>query len=78
MRLDRGELGRLVLERIQPVQVAEDELERREPAPAGSSPMPSMIRACGTLALAQHVPGADAGDDEGGGEKGGGTMWAKR
>ena len=38
MRLERGDLGRLMLARVQPMQIADDELERREPDERGSSP----------------------------------------
>ena len=59
MGFKRGDLGRLMLARVQPMQIADDELERREPheqAQAHAEHDPPMRHA----PSAQDVPGADA------------------
>ena len=59
MGFKRGDLGRLMLARVQPMQIADDELERREPhkqAQAHAEHDPPMRHA----PPAQDVPGADA------------------
>ena len=38
MRFERGDLGGLVLERVQTMQIADHELERREPDEQAQAP----------------------------------------
>ncbi len=71
MRLDGRDLGRLMLARIEPVQVTDHELERREPD-ENAERHADHDAAMRHAPLPQNVPGADPRHAKCGGEIGGG------
>ena len=68
--LHGGDLGRLVLERVEAVQVAGDDLDRRDDGRHPHRHREHDARAV-VAAVAQQVTGADRADHERGGEIGG-------
>ena len=66
MRLHRGDLDRLVLQRVEPVLVADEELQRREHERPCRAPMRSMVRPSLAMRAGEQVARADRQHDEGG------------
>ena len=66
--LDRSDLRRLVLERVEPVHVARDDLQRDRNRRSNDGRAQRLVRARRGR-LAQDLPGADTGHEEGGSQR---------
>ena len=71
MPFHRHDLGGLMLERVEAVQVADEDLHRRDQRRHPHRHREHLARPRAWLAALEQVPGADAADDQRGGQIGG-------